>query len=955
MGKASASPAQAISLPQGGGALHGIGETFSPDLFTGTGNFTVPLALPPGRNGFQPQLSLVYSTGNGNGPFGLGWALGVPGIGRKTSQGVPRYDDRADTFLLSGTEDLVPVPGEPTGATRYLPRTEGLFARIRHVRVAGSDYWEVRSKDGLVSVYGTPRPRRASADWRDPAAVADPDDTTRILAWKLSGTTDQFGNRIEYAYERDSQQSDGPHHWDQVRLAEVRYADYGDPAAPRFLVRVRFTYDRRPDAFSDYRAGFEVRTVRRCTRIDVVIGQEAETLARSYQFEYLDQQPPPAQPLPPNRVSLLSRIRVVGHDGANAEELPPLDFRYTAFEPAGRRFIPLAGPDLPARSLASPDLELVDLFGKGSPDVLEMNGTVRYWRNLGGGRFDRPRPMREAPAGVSLGDRGVQLLDANGDGRADLLVMTPEIAGYFPLRFDGRWDRRSFHRYRAAPSFDLQDPEVRLVDLDGDGVTDAIRSGSRLECFFNDPKDGWMETRQVGRESLDVSPDFSFADPRIKWADMSGDGLQDVVLVHNGSVTYWPSLGRGNWARRVTMANSPRLPADFDPRRVLLGDVDGDGLADLVYVEDTRVTLWINQGGNGWSQPITIEGTPRVSDSSALRLTDLLGNGVGGVLWTSDAQTPSRPHLFFLDFTGGIKPYLLNAMDNHMGSETRVEYVPSTRFYLEDAKRPETRWKTPLPFPVQVVARVEVIDALSRGKLASEYRYRDGYWDGAEREFRGFRLVEQLDTETFDTYHRPGLHGPDVPFAPIPDRTQFAPPTLTRTWFHLGPVGDEFGEWEGADSSAEFWPGDPQVLSRPPEVSSFLNALPRRAKRDALRSLRGRILRTELFGRDGSAAQDRPYTVTEFLYGVCEVVADNGSPNLRGRPRPGEAPARDGEGTTPRVFYPHSLAQRTTQWDRGDDPLSQFAFTDYYSDPVAGTYDPYGRPRSMIQIAVPRG
>jgi hypothetical protein len=59
---------QVISLPKGGGALRGIGETFSPDLHTDTGNFTVPIALPPGRNSFQPQLNLVYSTGNGNGP-----------------------------------------------------------------------------------------------------------------------------------------------------------------------------------------------------------------------------------------------------------------------------------------------------------------------------------------------------------------------------------------------------------------------------------------------------------------------------------------------------------------------------------------------------------------------------------------------------------------------------------------------------------------------------------------------------------------------------------------------------------------------------------------------------------------------------------------------------------------------------------------------------------------------
>src|SRR5207247_7617713 len=69
-----------ISLPKGGGALHGIGEKFAPDLHTGTGNFTVPIALPPARNGFQPQLRLGYTTGNGSGAFGLGWSISVPGV-----------------------------------------------------------------------------------------------------------------------------------------------------------------------------------------------------------------------------------------------------------------------------------------------------------------------------------------------------------------------------------------------------------------------------------------------------------------------------------------------------------------------------------------------------------------------------------------------------------------------------------------------------------------------------------------------------------------------------------------------------------------------------------------------------------------------------------------------------------------------------------------------------------
>ncbi len=112
---------------------------------------------------------------------------------------------------------------------------------------------------------------------------------------------------------------------------------------------------------------------------------------------------------------------------------------------------------------------------------------------------------------------------------------------------------------------------------------------------------------------------------------------------------------------------------------------------------------------------------------------------------------------------------------------------------------------------------------------------------------------------------------------------------------------------------------------------NFLNALPRRVRRDALRAMRGRILRTELYALDGTERQDRPYTVTEYLHSVREE-----SP-----PGSGEAPDRL------HIFFPHTLAERTTQWERGDDPMHQFKFT---SD-----YDEYGQLLSQSNIAVPRG
>ena len=111
---------------------------------------------------------------------------------------------------------------------------------------------------------------------------------------------------------------------------------------------------------------------------------------------------------------------------------------------------------------------------------------------------------------------------------------------------------------------------------------------------------------------------------------MTGDGLQDVVFVNEGHVDYWPYLGRGRWGRRITMSGRLAFPdalayggRGFDPKRVLLGDVDGDGAADLVYVESGRVTIWLNRSGNSWSDPTVIRGTPPVSEIDAVRLADV--------------------------------------------------------------------------------------------------------------------------------------------------------------------------------------------------------------------------------------------------------------------------------------------------------------------------------------------
>lgn len=210
----SRSATAALSLPKGGGSIKGIGETFQANLFSGTANHNIPIALSPGRNGFGPKLSLGYSSGNGNGIFGLGWHLALPRITRKTEKGLPRYDD-GDVFVLSGSEDLVrclrrvvdpdsglvtwleedpTVRGDHT-VFRYRPRTEGLFARIeRWVHTTtGETHWRTITKDNITSLFGNTAGTR----------LADPADDRRVYEWLLHETFDAVGNHSLCEYAAD--------------------------------------------------------------------------------------------------------------------------------------------------------------------------------------------------------------------------------------------------------------------------------------------------------------------------------------------------------------------------------------------------------------------------------------------------------------------------------------------------------------------------------------------------------------------------------------------------------------------------------------------------------------------------------------------------------------------------------------------------------------------------------
>lgn len=873
----------------------------------------------------------------------------------------------------------------------YRPRVEGLFARIERWvgRGTGETHWRTISRDNVTSLYGRSTSARLAdpvdeqrvhawllqetfdgagnhmlfeyaAD--DSALYSSPDPDLRLPEVFERGrvATQRYLRRIYYgnlpeplvdAQGRPITCPGGEpvgHLRGGRRYAFEAVFDYGDWDTPTCLPHPEplpepqqelFGLDPRTsstgrlapvraDRFSDGRAGFDIRTLRRCRRV-LMFHHFAELgrpmLVRSTEFSYRTDVA--------SQASLLTAVTVTGHDrdgdgACRGASLPPVTFDYSPFEPHAQHCQPVRtlGGEMPPLALRGANVALVNLFGDGLPDLLQAGPDgLRCWRNLGNGLLDRPRMLAQMPAGMSLDQPGVGFGDMAGNGVADLLLNTGRLPGFFETTPDGAWKR--FKPYETVPGFLPQDPNLRMLDLTGDGRADALLTRDQQFLWFEClGEKGFGPAQAVARtHDLAQFPDVFFDDAsgRVRLADMTGDGLSDIVLVHEDRIDYWPNLGHGRFGPRVTMAGAPRLGAGFDPRRLMLADLNGTGCADLVYVDLQQVHCWFNQSGNGWSERQTLRGTPRTSDPCAVALADVFGSGTATLLWSHDPDEDDggAGHYKALDFCGGAKPHVLVGVHNNMGSTTRISRASSIRHWLRDRER-GLPWLTTMPFPVQVVDKVESIDHVNRTMKITTYLYHHGHFDGRTGRSCGFGRVDQVDTETFDDFLQTGVQGDDLPFT-NDDPAFHTPPVETRNWFHTGAFLEHHGEDLTRCLRSEFYApgvGRPPPLEGP-DIGAADSAI------EACQALRGALLRTELYANDGSAKAAHPYRVCESRYRVVQL-----QPRLR------EQPA---------VHFSHLLEKLSTHCERSPhDPRISHQLTlsaDAYGNPLVTVDIGYGR------------
>jgi RHS repeat-associated protein len=724
---------------------------------------------------------------------------------------------------------------------RYRPRIEGLFARIERWTNQvdpKESFWRSISRDNVTTWYGKTEESR----------VADPADPTKIFSWLICESYDDKGNVIAYRYKSENSENvDQTQAHERNRSADTRKANrylkrisYGNqtpyfpqllqdqpwpsvPADGTWFFEVVFDFGEhdaiaptsvtevtpwkcRLDPFSSYRPCFDLRTYRLCQRVLMFHHFEGEAnigrdcLVRSTDFNYSHEVNPTDSRNPIH--SLLLSVSQSGYKrragGYSKKSLPPLEFEYTQadIDETVRDLEVESQENLPY-GLDGANYQWVDLDGEGSPGILtEQAQGWFYKRNLGPinviqdgkehteARFAPQEVITEKPSLAAISG-GQRWLDLAGDGQLDLVALDGPTPGFYERTQEGHWE--TFRTFISLPNIKWNDPNLKFVDLTGDGHADVLVTEDEVFCWYSSlAEEGFDSAERLQQESdEEKGPRLVFADAErsIFLADLSGDGLTDLVRIRNGEICYWSNLGYGRFGAKVTMDHSPWFDTleRFDPRRIQLVDIDGSGVTDIVYLGQDGVTLYFNQAGNSWSVPRHLDQFPQLDSLSSVTVLDLLGNGTACLVWSSPLPGNTHRSLRYIELTGGNKPHLLTRTVNNLGASTEVSYAPSTKFYLQD-KLAGKPWITRLPLPVHCIEKVTVSDKWRKTSFSSTYSYHHGYFDGVEREFRGFGRVEQVDVESYGEFQQGNVASPYI----TDDKTLYQPPVKTITWYHTG-------------------------------------------------------------------------------------------------------------------------------------------------------------------------
>jgi RHS repeat-associated protein len=774
-----------------------VGGNVRSDLFTGTATTSIPIAVPPGRKGIQPQLALIYGSANGNGWVGMGWKLEKSVIDRQTKFGLDYNGDDFRVSLSGINADLVNV-----GADEYRAKIEGSFTRVKKLTAGdGQPYFEATDKTGTKYLFGQVAATR----------MADPGDPSRIVRWCLDRVEDVHGNYMTITYTLD--QNHG-------YLSKIEYT--GNSVLGLLPTHsVEFHLEDRADAPPLYFTKYLTKVAKRLKTIEI---RANGNLVRAYKLTYTTSAS--------TQRSLLNTVQQFGKDATidgnntvtGGTSLPPVTLGYRTDADSTFAFSDISGKPYLYNAWQDgyyyPPLS-GDWNGDGQTDMIQMlaQDSTLNWVGLsnGDGTFTFSTLVGK-PNNFNAHQDGYYYPpftgDFNGDGLTDLALVGPQAdAGWVGLsNGDGTFTFTINTPFTGKPNmFNAHQDGYYYPpftgDFNGDGLTDLAQVIPQADA-------GWMglangdgtftftiNTPFIGKPNhFNAHQDGYYNSPIM--GDWNGDGNTDFVQIIPNYGSNWMALSNGDG----TFSFSNSLPAttiagnsylDSGNKRINVGDWNGDGLMDMLHLHPNAdpVYSWValSNGDGTFNFQKSLPGASTatksyidsgnkdiyVGDWNGDGLTDLLhphpdsnplhswvalSNGDGTFTFTNSlpgASIATNSHMssgfkevYIGDWDGNG---LTDMLHTHPFSDPQYSWTALANGEVPDlltsmsngyggsatiAYRPSTDYaNTLLPYVVQTVKTITTDDG--NGNVAtSTYEFAGGYHHIVDREFRGFNYAK---------------------------------------------------------------------------------------------------------------------------------------------------------------------------------------------------------------------